>query len=677
MGTPTPESKRTMGAYVLALKSGRTKAQARRDARLTTEQRHWFRDQYPEFAEDSDRAWEERRLAREIQDIDNMIYDPYRETPKWPEGPRLDYFIKWKEKFIGRPTPPHVMGFHMAYFDLTNRRIIWKGPTGSGKDTSLGDLVLAEITHDKGMKIGWLNESDPMATRRVAERIKPYLENPRTYEAPPGGPGCVTPSGSLIEDYGPFTWKKGLKYPNGDGVPQNTWEKRQLYFIPQPGEKEQDPNLSAAGINSALEGQRIRLFIMSDVFTLRNHGNPIVMADQINNIRGTIDNRLDGSGRVVLINSRIAGGDNVEQLEKEWVGAAEPIDIIHTHNTTYEKYPNGVAIVTTTAITTDDEGAEVPFWPANPEFPLDSYIKMGDERWNVEDLSRKDHLDLAKRGGVLVEGLRSKRKANPKLFATMQQQDPPTTAGGEFTEELLNSSEDETRSIYMKYPHEVGILGVDPARTYGAGFVKVAVNLRENTIIPYDYGFFEGLGSGGIKNKLVLEPLRRGGIRHLSYERNRESWVLDDIDVNNTCNALGVQMNPFTTGRNRNEGVWSVSAMAEDIALGIIRFPAASQADVDFMRLLKDHAENWDRGEVTGSKPGRSGHRPDDLWMAFWGAWMQAKYLLSHRVRAQAPERNVPDSVKAQWGVNVGSSKKKTVNIDTPVTDLVKEFYSA
>lgn len=674
----TLETQRRQDRYIEALTDLKTKEQARKFAGFTDKLYAYNRLMYPDFAEKADEAWELAEVARRsVASNGDLIFDPNRKVPKWPAGPRYDYWVKWRQRFVGRPTPPHVQPFVRAYFDLTNRRIIWKGPTGSGKDTTLGDLVLAEIVHDKNMRVGWLNESDPMATRRVAERIKPYLENPRTYEAAPGGPNTTIPKGSLIALFGPFTWTRGMKYPNGDRVPQNTWEKRQLYFLPAPGEKEQDPNLSAAGIGSALEGQRIRLFVMSDVFTLRNHGTPSVMEDQIANINGTINNRLDGSGRVVLINSRIAAGDNVERLEREWIGEAEPIDIIQGHNTIYEKYPNGVAVVTTTAISVDEEGNEVPFWPDNPEFPLDSYIRMGNERWAVEDLSRKDHLELAARGGVLVEGLRDKRKSSPKLFATMQQQDPPSIVGGEFTEALLNSGDDSERSIKMLKPGEIGILGVDPARTYGAAFVKVAVDLRRGTIIPYDFRFFEGLGSAGIKDKLVLTPLREGGIRYLAYERNRESWVLDDVEVQASCGALGIEMVPFHTGRNRNEGVWSVSAMAEDISIGVIRFPAHTAEDRHFMETLKQHAQNWDHGEVTGSAPGRGGHRPDDLWMAFWGAWRHAKFILKHRLwtpASNSPRGGVPASVHRQWGMV--DAADKAVKIDTPVTDLIEAFYA-
>lgn len=661
-------------AYIDALRRTGDKKQSRNIADIRPKQvENWrFRDE--RFALESELAFSEGREAVRDKELTRHIFDPAKERP--PRPATVDEFLTWRRRYVGRDTPPHVMGFVTAYFDRTNRRVIWKGPSGGGKDTTLGDIVLSEIVSDWEFRVGWLNESQPQAIKRVAERIKPYLENPRTYLKAPRGAGSTIPTGSLIDDYGPFMRPTGQRmyYPNGEIVPASTWDKTSLYFLQGLGEKEQDPNLSAGGITSALEGQRISLFVMSDVFTLRNHGNPATMEAQIANVTGTIENRLDGQSRVVLINHRVGPGDNVERLETEWIADSPVIYEGEFHNTTYVKYANGLAVVTTVAIDFNEEGQEVSFWPAHHEFDLDTYILMPDgERLYTKDLTGDQINAAGLSGGQRIEGLRDKRTRKPVLFATMQQQQPPETSVGEFTRPLLDSCNDKDRTLGVRYPHETGVIGVDPARTFGAAWVELGVDFRAGTLTVCDFEFFTRLGTIGVKERLVHDPMTRKKPRYFGYESNREVWAIEVPETRQLAKDLGITIKPLPTNQNRNEGEWRVSAMAEDMHNGTIRFPAATETDRRKMDLLKEHARNWDSAASAAfrPKPGSHKHAPDDVFMALWLAWRIAKDLLRRRGIHQPHRPDTPDAVRRTWGGLVQQRHTPT----KPVTDLIGAYY--
>src|SRR5680860_449285 len=122
MGNPPADTQAAMDKYLKGVRALIPRAQARKDAGITTERMNYFRSAYPNFKNASDIAWKDALHETQRRESDALIFDPYRDTPQWPEGPRMEYWIEWRQKYVGRPTPPHVMGFVQAYFDLTNRR---------------------------------------------------------------------------------------------------------------------------------------------------------------------------------------------------------------------------------------------------------------------------------------------------------------------------------------------------------------------------------------------------------------------------------------------------------------------------------------------------------------------------------------------------------------------------
>ncbi len=93
-----------------------------------------------------------------------------------------------------------------------------------------------ESAFDRNRRVAWIMESAEFSIRRLGERISPYLTDRRVYDQAPQGPGCRKPARNLIDDFGPFAWKIGMRYPDGEKIPSPTWTKHSMYFLGRESE---------------------------------------------------------------------------------------------------------------------------------------------------------------------------------------------------------------------------------------------------------------------------------------------------------------------------------------------------------------------------------------------------------------------------------------------------------
>lgn len=563
------------------------------------------------------------------------------------DHPKPD-FATWRRQYLGRPVWPHQVPIVEAYMDQTNLVVIVLGPPGSGKDTTCGDLLLYDLCDDKvGLRTAWIMESESFARRRLGERIDPYLTDPRSYRHAPLGPDTSMPERSLIEDWGPYKWEPGMRFEDGARVTRTTWTKNEMYFV-RVQAPEADPNLWATGINGATYGARVDRMFLSDPFTQRNQISPTTMAEQRGYIQGTLMSRLDESGRLVIMGTRISAGDNYGWWLKRLIGNAR---IIHEDGY-YRKYSNGVATVVYPAIQVDNDGDEVSYWPER--FPLDGQLVLPDgTTFLASGLEDGTVAQLVKQGARRIRGLYDIRSEDPDLFQTMYQQNPIIDNFGEFTTAILNHCDDEDRSIGVIRPGEELVLGVDPARTGGAGWVLWAVDYEDQTATVVDMFYGTKLGTAGIKNKLIIEPLLKFLPRWFVYEGNREAAILEFPDVMGAVRESQVNVVKLFTGRNRYQGEEAVAAMTIPMREGRIRFPARTLEDRNRMALLKEHFRNFDArtGSEGRTRSGQYSHLPDDLAMAARAGWTQcAKLLVVERQKFFGVRRRpVPGSVRRKW----------------------------
>jgi hypothetical protein len=530
----------------------------------------------------------------------------------------------------------------------------------SGKDTLAGDIVLRESVTGYN-RVAWLMANADFSMRRLSERVAPYLSDPRAYDVAPRGPGCQKPTRSLIDDYGPFAWKSGMRYPNGDRVPQPTWTKNSMYFLGR--ETEADPNLWATGVEATLYGARIDRAITSDIFTAENQGSPAVRAGQMSWMNGTFLSRLDESGRLLHLGTRVSANDNNGLLLSSFVGDAAVVE----QDGFYTKHANGVATIIYPAILTNADGEEESYWPER--FSLDSYLILDGVEYPVPDLSMKEQQRLSAAGARRVRGLREMRDRDPQMFATLYQQQPPSESSGEFSRDLLDHCDDPSRTLGVFKPGETLVLGIDPARAGGAAWVLWGYDDERNVCTLVDYFYGERLGIAGIREKLLIDPIHRYWPRYATYEFNREESVLEHPQVMSALKDTRTELVRTFTASNRNEGETRVAAMTFDLRDGSIRFPAATREDRLRMDRVKEHAINWDSRTQSEGRTAR-GHLPDDLWMAAWVGWATIKQRLCKKHRRILRDRQIPQIVLRRWGVRPQQVKKGPAV--APETDLVK-----
>ena len=122
---------------------------------------------------------------------------------------------------------------------------------------------------------------------------------------------------------------------------------------------------------------------------------------------------------------------------------------------------------------------------------------------------------------------------------------------GDFTEETLDRAKNPDRTFGVAHAHELVFIGIDPAIRYGAAWVALAVDRRENVVTLVDFFFGDNLGVTGIKDRLILEPLAKWNPVWLCYETNRESAVLEDSLIVDAIRSAGVSVFKHHTGRER------------------------------------------------------------------------------------------------------------------------------
>ncbi len=175
----------------------------------------------PEFAREyreiskTDSAFLKWNLA-EKRGEDGLLYDSRRELPD------KGTFADWRRRYMGRGVEPHQDELVEAFEDRSNLVIFCLLPPGAGKDTTAGDFLLHELCDNRELRTAWIMRGEKFAARRVKQRFSPYLTEPKRYQAAPDGPTSTVPDANLIEDYGPFKYRKGMVDESGERVAATT-----------------------------------------------------------------------------------------------------------------------------------------------------------------------------------------------------------------------------------------------------------------------------------------------------------------------------------------------------------------------------------------------------------------------------------------------------------------------
>lgn len=631
-----------------ALDQGATIRDAENRAAVAHQTVASWRAKYPLFdqavRERSQRNQSIRRRTRELEqraeaEASGLIL-PYDKPV--PDPGRLADF-RWK--YFGRPTPPHMETAVMALEDLTNLYVFIYGPTGMGKDTLAMDYAAWRQAPDRtGRRITTIMKTAQKAERRLV-RMSRYLTDPSVYRtAPDRTPGGQKPTGSLIEDYGPFRWQPGMEWEDGTEVKRLPWNSDGLFFV-YSGTPEQDPNWQALGVGGALQGDRVDEAILSDIFDLENQQSPTERRKQLDWTNGILHSRLDDAGRLVVLGNWLHIPNNYEEILSRYLEDAQVVERHTIGPGTYTKYNNGVAVVIIKAIYTDpDTGEDRSYWPGR--FPLhDQLVSPQRKTRDASGLTTEQLVEYGQKGWKRRRGLNSTRSKDPVIFRAMYQQERDAdVAYADFDDTTLATAYDHTRSWRQVFPHETRLIAVDPARRYGAGWVGLAVDRQNQVITPFDYQWFTDLGYTGIKDNLILRPLALWQPQWLCYEDNREGAVLAEPGIQRVIKDTGVGLFTHTTGQERGNREIGPGAIAAEMRAGRFKLPYATSEDrartATYVAQLKAWDANPDR-----SKAGRPGHDPDDLCMATWIGCLKGWTFLT-RSKLRGIVYGVPDAIR-------------------------------
>jgi len=659
-GLPAQDrTKKALKSAIRSLRRGAPVAQAAKVAGVQVNTLNGWRKSYPQFDAECAQTLEVAALTRSqlatnmrVARLDNKgLVLP--SAPTFPETkPNL---VDFTRIYLGRPSEPHHEAISKAWEDQTNTKIMVLMPTGGGKDTKANDAILHAICDDRGLlRTAFILENDDFAKRRLA-RLTRYLTDPSLYTMEPGDTeGAYLPERNLIDDYGPFKWQKGMVWPDGSEVLRPVWNAHKCDFVGS-AINEADPQLWATGINGDLYGTRLRLVVLSDIFTQKNQANPTIRAAQMAWIRSTFESRLDGRGRVLILGTMLLEENNYEEMFDEYAGEA---GIVYSDEY-YTKYRNGFAVVRFPAIIAEGTDRERSYWEAR--FPYRTKLVLYNtagiisEQVDAHSLTDDEYMEKGEAGWRKIDGLVEKRGAPGterwKHFqATHQQQRVSDGLQVEFTDDILDMADDPERSWGMVAEHEICVQGVDPASRYGAAVSVLAVDRIAQTITPV-YDFWDtDLGIPGIKQKLILGPALTYMPLWLAYEINKHEGVLEDSEVRTQLKQMGVNVHPHkTTPHNRNSLDLGPAGMVGLMRAGIWRWPMRTAADREITTAVKEHFKAWDRHEGAiqrKNRPGSAGHQPDDRCMANWVASIKAVEILKRGAERRAPIRQaVPPSV--------------------------------
>jgi len=612
-----------------------------------------WRERYPAFDVEVKRLMSANKRAREAAtkaELEKRRSDRGLILHDAPT-PDRGSFAEFRWKYFGRPTPDHQQLAAEALEDTSNLYVFIFGPTGMGKDTMAGDYVAFESAPDRtGLRVAWFMETGPFSARRM-KRLDKYLTDPAAYRFPPEKtPGSQVPTASLIEDYGPFKWDPEMVWEDGSEVRSSTWNQSEKYYV-RTVAPEQDPNLWATGVGGAAYGSRIGLCVCSDIFTKENQQSPTERRTQYEWLDGTLDTRLDEDGRLVVIGTWLHVEHNYELILANYTADARVLREKVQGPAKYTKYSNGVAVVVIKAIYDDETGEERSYWPER--FPLSDTLenRATREKVLVDDYTDTETLALLDSGDwKRLRGLRSKRERSPLVFRAMYQQErDKNVAVMDFTEDTLIRARDESRSFGQVFSHEIKVLGVDPARRYGAGWLLWAIDKSLGQMTVADFFWGERLGINGIKDLLILKPLARYDPSWLCYEDNKDGSVLGETVVYRALESAGVSVYAHTTGMERSSNVFGPGAMAAGFRDGRIKIPYMTAADRARAMQLESHFKAWD-SQPDRSKPGQAGHQPDDLAMAGWVGWIKGWPMIDRdQSEKNGINMGVPISVRQKF----------------------------
>jgi hypothetical protein len=496
------------------------------------------------------RGWYEKNVSRDPDFKSAVRRAREGEDAMQPGDPLVDFskmsYRQFSHEYLGWDVYDHQEPIIQALEDGQINKTIVTGFPESGKSThvTLGYL-LYRICQNVDIRVALISKSQTKA-EDLLRRLKRYMTEEHLYDHTPR---------NLIHDMGGF---------KPDPHSAHRWDQEQI-TIRQRRSGERDATVQALGVGAQIYGARIDLLILDDALTLENQLTPERRAKIDSWFIQEAASRAH-KGEVIIVGTRVHPEDNF----KQWLIA-------------WEDDPHA-AFVKIPAIVIRD-GVECSTWPEY--WPLE-----GKEIWDEvsqRDIYQKGMLDIRKE----MEGLGAWR------WRLVYQQEDVGLDSSIFSTEAIDRALDlgRNRSIGQVFPHEILILGIDPATTGRAAAILYAYDPKSRVRTVVDIFVGDTLGATGVREKLMYQFWERYHPQRTLIEVNYAPTIMGDEVLRTRAQAAGTLLLPHKTlGKGRKRGSvhdeeYGVAAMAPLLNGGLLALPSATPDDRRILSpLLEDLA---------------------------------------------------------------------------------------
>jgi hypothetical protein len=351
----------------------------------------------------------------------------------------------------------------------------------------------------------------------------------------------------MLDTESPYVQKFG-PFKSDERIETKPWNAG-FFTVARSTHDERDYSLEAKGAGSQIQGARAEIIFLDDIQS-RNTLN--LTPKLLDYIRQEIITRPGKTGKVVMVGTRVEFHDIYEAILNE--------DIVDK-------------LVKIPAIDPETKQSNFP-----PAFDADGHPIL-DEKGNQLGWSLED---LAKRHG----------KVGDTIWDRTYLQQPESTMGPPFPEEVLRNSLDFSRGLGPQYVTAGRIAGVDPALGGVAAFV----------VCGYDSLRLHVLDVLGISGLSTYDQLF-AQIEQWSQRYNPESWsietesfqkgLVNDKRVLDLAERYGFSPIPHITHGRKFDAVIGVASMAGAFARGEIRLPYGDEHARQETDKLLTELRNW------------------------------------------------------------------------------------
>ena len=454
-----------------------------------------------------------------------------------------------------------------------------------------------------------------------------------------------------------YAIKQRLTHPNYEDLQQAyaagvgfnsktaSWQATRVTFGDELRESsEKDPNIEAVGIGGQIYGKRADMIIVDDAVTLSNAND---FERQIKWLTQDVRSRLNPTGKLIIIGTRVASVDLYRELRQE------------------DRYPGGLVPWTYLAMpalleANEDPDKWVTLWPKS-DAPFDG-----------QEEADKDENGLYPRWSGL--NLYNERQAMDTSTWALVYQQQDVSENSAFDPVCVRGSIDGMRKSgplvagNPGHPRDLGgytiICGLDPAMIGDTAAICYAIDRNTNKRYIVDAIKITRPSPADIRD-LIFNWTSLYGPSEWIVERNAfQSFLTQDEGIRQHLASRGVLLREHHTGNNKWDAGFGVASMST--LFGTKQHDGKHHRD-NLIHLPSDQTENVKAliEQLITWTPTTKGKT--DLVMALWFCEIRAREMLNF---GQYNSHHL----KNPFLTSAEKRKRLVVNIDQLIADQNKTF---